>query len=426
VHKTIATKSKIYILIFHIIYLYIFDEMTYQPSYELLKKYADVLVKFALRSGEWVKKDDVVFVQIPECAKPFYLPLQKAILEVGAHPIMEYLPDGVARHFFEHANDDQIVFYPSHLFHGKVEQMTHVISVIAEADKFELKDIDPKKLAARIHSRKEYKEKRMKKEMDGKMTRTLGLYGTQAMADEAHMSLEEYRQEIIKACYLDLDDPIVERKKTFKNTEEIKNKLNALPIEWVHVEWEDADLNIKIWTNRQRLGWWGRNIPSFEIFTSPDRRETNGWIRFNQPLYYYGQIIKDIYLKFENGIIVDFDAAQNKQLLQEMIKIPNMNKVWEFSLTDGRFSHITKFMGETLYDENMWGPEGNTHIAIGSAFNDAFKGDASTLTEKDVDALGFNQSSGHTDIVSTARRTVTATLSDGTQKVIYQNGQFTL
>ncbi len=400
--------------------------MTYEPSYELLKKYADVLVKFALRSGEWVKKDDVVFVQIPECAKPFYLPLQKAILEVGAHPIMEYLPDGVARHFFDHANDDQIVFYPSHFFHGKVEQMTHVISVIAEADKYELKDIDPKKLAARIHSRKEYKEKRMKKEMDGKMTWTLGLYGTQAMADEAKMSLEEYRDEIIKACYLDFDDPIAERKKTEENISIIKSKLNALPIEWVHVEWEDVDLKVKIWTNRQRLGWSWRNIPSFEIFTSPDRRGTNGRIRFNQPLYHFGQIIKDIYLKFENGLIVDFDASHNKSGLEEMIKIPNANKVWEFSLTDGRFSHITKFMGETLYDENMWGPEGNTHIAIGSAYNETFAGDASKLTEQELADLWFNQSAEHTDIISTKRRKVTATLSDGTEKVIYQNGQFTV
>lgn len=398
----------------------------YQPSDELLKKYADVLVKFALRSWEWVKKDDVVFVQIPECAKAFYLPLQKSILEAGAHPIMEYLPDGVAKHFFDHANDDQIVFYPNHLLHGKVEQMTHVISIIAEVDKYELKDIDPKKLAARMHSRKEYKEKRMKKEMDGKMTRTLWLYGTQAMADEAKMSLEEYRQEIITACYLDKEDPIAEWKKTFEATENIKKTLDDLPIEYLHVQWEDADLHIKIWTNRQRLCWSWRNIPSFEIFTSPDRRETNGRIRFNQPLYYYGQIITGIYLKFEDWVIVAFDASENKKGLEEMIKTPNMNKVWEFSLTDGRFSHITKFMGETLYDENVWGPQGNTHIAVGSAFNDAFKGDAGVLTEKDLEELGLNQCSGHTDIVSTARRTVTATLSDGTQKVIYQNGQFTI
>jgi aminopeptidase len=148
---------------------------------------------------------------------------------------MEYLPDGVSKHFFDHANDDQIVFYPSHFLHGKVEQMTHVISVIAEADKHELREVDPKKLAARISSRKEYKERRVKKEMDGKMTRTLGLYGTQAMADEAHMSLEEYWNEIIQACYLDKEDPIAEWKKTVANIEEIKNKLNALSIEYVHV-----------------------------------------------------------------------------------------------------------------------------------------------------------------------------------------------
>jgi leucyl aminopeptidase (aminopeptidase T) len=126
----------------------------------------------------------VIFVQIPECAKAFYLPLQKAILEAGAHPIMEYIPDGVAKHFFEHASDDQITYYPSHLLHGKIAQMTHTIGIIAEADKFELKGVHPKKIAARIHSRKEYKERRIQKEMNGKMTRTIATFGTEAMAKE--------------------------------------------------------------------------------------------------------------------------------------------------------------------------------------------------------------------------------------------------
>lgn len=400
--------------------------MAYEPSYDLLKKYADVLVKFALRSGEWVKKDDVVFVHIPECAKPFYLPLQKAILEVGAHPIMEYLPDGVAKHFFDHANDDQIVFYPHHFLHGKVEQMTHVISIIAEADKHELEGVDPKKLAARRHSRKEFFDRRTKKENEGKMTWTLWLYGTQAMADEAGMTLEEYRNEIIKACYLDADDPIAEWKTTIAGIERIKNALNALPIDTIHVEGEDADITFTLGKQRQRVGGSWRNIPSFEIFTSPDRRGTNGWMRFNQPLYSYGQVIKDVYLKFEQWVIVEFDASENKELLKEMINIPNANKVWEFSLTDGRFSRITKFMGETLYDENTWWPEGNTHIAIGNSYLDTFTGDASKLTKEDIEELWYNQSAEHTDIVSTKRRKVTATLTDGSTKVIYENGQFTV
>jgi len=44
------------------------------------------------------------------------LPLQKSILEAGAHPIFEYLPDGVAKSFYENASQEQLVFYPEHLF----------------------------------------------------------------------------------------------------------------------------------------------------------------------------------------------------------------------------------------------------------------------------------------------------------------------
>lgn len=64
-------------------------------------------------------------------------------------------------------------------------------------------------------------------------------------------------------------------------------------------------------------------------------------------------MIKDAYLRFEKGVVVEYDANENRDMLGEMIQIPNMDKVGEFSLTDGRFSHITRFMAETLYDENV-------------------------------------------------------------------------
>ena len=65
-----------------------------------------------------------------------------------------------------------------------------------------------------------------------------------------------------------------------------------------------------------------------------------------------------------------FSATENEALLKEVISIPNANKVGEFSLTDSRLSHITKLMGETLYDENVGGEFGNTHIALGSAYTE--------------------------------------------------------
>ncbi|HCB51100.1 TPA: hypothetical protein DEP21_00705 [Patescibacteria group bacterium] len=129
---------------------------------------------------------------------------------------------------------------------------------------------------------------------------------------------------------------------------------------------------MKIGSDRQWLGGSGRNIPSFEVFTSPDYRETNGWIRFNQPLYRYGQKVDGIFLKFEKGEVVEFDAKEGKELLTEIFEIPGAKFLGEFSLTDGRHSHITKCMGETLYDENMGGQFGNTHIAIGRAYEETY------------------------------------------------------
>jgi aminopeptidase len=83
-------------------------------------------------------------------------------------------------------------------------------------------------------------------------------------------------------------------------------------------------------------------------------------------------------------------------------------------------------MAETLYDENMGGPQGNTHLALGVAYKDTCTGDIAGMKEDEFSSLGFNDSSVHTDIISTTRRTVTAHLKDGTTKVIYTDGQFTL
>lgn len=96
-------------------------------------------------------------------------------------------------------------------------------------------------------------------------------------------------------------------------------------------------------------------MPSYEVFTSPDWRGTNGWIRFNQPLYRFGSLIKDVFLRFENGIVVEATASENQEMLRGMIAQENANKLGEFSMTDRRMSRIHRLMGETLYDENRGG-----------------------------------------------------------------------
>ncbi len=398
--------------------------MTYQPSDKILKNYADVLVKFALWGGEGIKKGDVVCLQVPESAKPILIPLQKAVLEAGGHFITRYLPEGTARHIYEDASDEQLTFMPEKFMLSRIEACDHFVSIIATDDKFELKGIDSKKIMSRNAAAKFYKDAFMAKTDANKSSWTLALYGTEAMAKDVDMSLEEYWEQIIKACFLDEDDPIAKWVEVNGQIEETKDKLNALKIEKVHMVGEDVDLHVKLGADRQWLGGRGCNIPSFELFISPDFRGTEGWMKFSEPLYRYGDLIKGIELKFEGGKVVEAKASQNEELLKDMISVKNADQIGEYSLTDKRFSRITRFMGETLFDENVGGEFGNSHVAVGSAYRESYIGDPETVSEEEWEELGFNNSVVHTDIVSTTDRTVTATLQDGSEVVIYKDGMF--
>jgi aminopeptidase len=244
------------------------------------------------------------------------------------------------------------------------------------------------------------------------------------MAAEAGLSEQEYWDQIIHACFLDEDDPIARWREVSEQIDDYKQRLGALDIDRLHILGEDVDLEITLGEARQWVGGSGHNIPSFEIFTSPDWRGTNGWIYFNQPLYRYGNLVKGVRIEFKDGRVTGATAEQNEELITEMVATENADKVGEFSLTDRRFSRITKFMAQTLYDENVGGQFGNTHIALGKSYHDCYAGDPSTVSAADWERLGFNDSTVHTDIVSTSDRTVTARLRDGSQLVIYAGGEF--
>jgi len=396
----------------------------YQPSLKILDNYADVLVNFALNHGHGIKKGEVVFLQVPESAKPLLRSLQKFVLNAGGHAIIQYLPDEMSRDFFELASDDQLKFFPTAFLKGRVKQADHFLMVLAETNYHELEGIDPQKIMERNQVFKPYKDWRDAKENKGKLTWTIGLYATPAMAKEANLTLRESWQQIIKACFLNNQNPVEKWRQIQKQSNRLRQKLNKLEIVKINIKAKDTDLNIGIGENRQWLGGDGNNIPSFEIFTSPDWRQTNGYIFFDQPLYRQGNLIKNIKLTFKNGLVVDAQAGYGEKFLKQLIKVENSDKIGEFSLTDKRFSKINKFMAETLYDENFGGLFGNTHIALGSSFKDACSQKINKLTPKDWQDLGFNDSAVHTDIIATTDRTVTATLKNGKEIVLYKSGRF--
>ena len=404
--------------------------MAYQPSKETLEKYAKVLVNFALGSGSGIKTGERIYLQAGISALPFYRALKKVILDSGGITISSLGDDthkGFAKYFYDNATDKQLTDFPAPYFKGLVEVVDHRIAVLSDFDVHEMDKVDPKKMMLAQKSRKKAAEWFDKKENQGRYTWTLALYGTPSMAKEAGLSLENYWQQIIKACYLDKADPIAEWRKISKEVERVAKKLTDLQIDHLHVTGKDIDLKMTMGEKRRWLGGSGRNIPSFEVFTSPDWRGTNGWIRFNQPLYYYGPKVEGIRLEFKNGRVVKSSAAKNEKLLKEMLSADRgAAQIGEYSLTDKRLSRITKFMAETLFDENMGGPFGNTHLAVGKSYHDTYDGDTSKLNKKLTRQLGYNESAIHVDMISTTDRTATATLKNGRRVVIYKNGQFTV
>jgi len=307
-----------------------------------------------------------------------------------------------------------------------VNNIDHRVHIRPLEGPHDFEGVPPEKIMARkatdVHLRKLYN----KKDVQGKLSWTLAFWATPEYAAEADMSLQEYWDQIISACYLEDDDPIETWKQTLVEIERVQAKLQELPIKRLHVLAKDTDLWVTLGEKRLWLGGGGCNIPSFEIFTSPDRRYTQGCIVFNQPLFYAGVRIEGVQLVFEQGRVVEAHASKNERVLLEMIAQKNADHIGEFSMTDGRLSRITKPMCNTLFDENIGGPFGNLHIALGASYTETFEGDRSSMKPVQWKLIGFNDPDCaiHTDIITTTERIVEAELDNGKVVTIYNSGKF--
>jgi len=394
-----------------------------------LEKYADVLI-WGLETardsvGGKYKKGDIVRlsyewegVKLAEC-------LYRKLLKRGLHVVVMARPTPeMERAFFQVASDDQLKFLPPW---GKKlnENINGAISIIAPSSLTHLSDIDSRKIALSAISSKPLREVIDKREQDGKYGWTLCVMPTEDLAKQAKMSIKEYGKEIIRACYLDKDNPVQIWKDLYKKSQDIKKKLNYLDVDYFHIKSVHTDLKIYLGENRKWLGVSGHNMPSFEIFTSPDWRGAEGVYYANMPSLKDGNYTEGIRLEFKNGEVVKVEAKKGTDFVKKQIKMDKGSKrIGEFSLTDKRFSPISRFMADTLFDENTGGKYGNCHIALGGSYADTYSGNIKKLNKKLKEKLGFNDSSLHWDIVNTEDKVVTAHLKNGEKKVIYDDGMF--
>ena len=207
------------------------------------------------------------------------------------------------------------------------------------------------------------------------------------------MSLTEYENFVYDACIG------IDWKKFGKRLDKIAKVFGKAKN--VHLIGEGVDLKFSIERKNCVADKGEENMPGGEVFMAPVRESLNGWIKFDYPLTNAAKHIPDVYFKFENGKIIEFDASENKDLLEEMLNTDENSKyIGEFGI--GCNPKITRFTRELLFDEKIGG-------TIHLAFGDAYKENG-----------GGNDSNIHCDVVKDMRKA--KIVLDG--KVVQQNGKW--
>ena len=389
-------------------------------------KYADVLL-WGLKTArkETYKRGDKILIRFDLAALKLAEVLHKKILEMGMNPIMRPVISPVIEYdFYNLANKNQLAFTAP----GQKELMENVngnIFLRAPESLTHLSQIDPKKIGKAAVARKFLRDILNEREEQGKFGWTLCVSPTEELAKYAQLTPKEYTNQIIRACYLDKKDPVRAWKEIHKNAMTIKTWINSMDVKYYHITGNQIDLRIAPGKKRKWIGISGHNIPSFELFLSPDWHKTEGQYYANQPSFRNGNYVEGIHLFFKKGVLKEIKAKKGLQFVQQQLAMDRgASRLGEFSLTDKRFSRINKFMANTLFDENYGGRYGNCHIAMGSSYTDTYDGDPTELTKEIKNTLGFNDSALHWDLVNTEEKIVQAELTDGKKVIIYEKGQF--
>ena len=391
-----------------------------------LHRYADVLVwgLNTARTGK-IKKNDIIIIRYDLPAIKLVEIVHKKLIEMGVHPVQRLLQTPIMeKNFYSLSSKKQLVFLPP----GEEElykNLNGTIAILGPESLTHLSGIDSNKISQSLKAKKNLREILDQREEKGLFGWTLCMYPTAELASHAGMSVKNYADQIVKACFLNRIDPIAQWESVFRKAKTLKKWLNRMNVSKYHIESDNVDLEITPGEKRRWIGISGHNIPSFELFISPDWHGTRGKYYADQPSYRSGNLVKGIRIEFKNGKAVHSTADKGEKFLKKQLSMDaGACKLGEFSLTDKTFSKINLFMANTLFDENYGGKYGNCHIALGASYSDTYSGKPSDLTKKIKKDLGFNDSSLHWDIVNTEKKRVTAHMASGKKNVIYENGRF--
>jgi len=293
-------------------------------------------------------------------------------------------------------------------------------------------DIDSDKLAKMAYTKRITKPIYREKQMNSEIAWCIAAVPNEAWAKDifkdSNNPMEEFWKVLAKICMLDKDNPINEWDKFLEKQSKEMKKLNNLKIKKLHYKNSlGTDLTIELsdsalWQSASS-GKWIVNMPSYEIFTSPDYRKTNGIVYSSKPLIYTGKNIDKFNLTFEDGKVIDFNAEEGKDILKEIINSDEFSAyLGEIAIVnyDSPISNTNIVFKSTLFDENA-----SCHLALGSGFLECIK-DGEKLSKEELKELGLNNSKNHVDfMIGTEDLTIEAETKDG-KVTIMENGNLVI
>ncbi len=228
------------------------------------------------------------------------------------------------------------------------------------------------------------------------------------------------------------NDPIADWNEHDKELIEHAKKLNEYNFEKLHFTSElGTDLYVGLVKNHIWVGggcttpkgvYFDPNMPTEEVFCMPLKTGTNGIVYASKPLSYNGKVIKDFWLRFEDGKVTDYDAKEEKEALKTLLDFDEGSRyLGEVALVpyDSPVSNSGILFFNTLYDENA-----ACHLALGRPYPENVKG-GEEMSKEELAACGANDSMQHNDFMfGTKEMDIDGIKEDGTVVPVFRKGNF--
>lgn len=362
-----------------------------------IQKLSELLVRYSVS----VREGDRVYIRGDAAAEPLIRAVYAEVLRAGAYPLLLIQLDGVDEIFYKYASDAQLryIHEPERYVSSNYDVE---IGLFAEINTKSLSNVDASKMVRRSQARTELLKTILKRSANGDLRLTLTFFPTNALAQDADMSLGEYEDFVYSACMPDMDNPIGYWKCFSKKQDRIIKWLDNK--ENVRIVGKETNLTLNI-KGRRFINCDGHeNMPDGEIFTSPVEDSVDGSVYFSYPAIEGGREVTGIRLWFEKGQVVKATAEKNEDYLLKMLDTDKGSRyVGEFAI--GTNEGITRFTRQILFDEKI---NGSFHLALGAGF---------------PESGSRNESAIHWDMICDLR--------DGGEiwvdgQLLYENGKFVL